>query len=484
MQVKRLAGHFAGTAALVLALVHVGFGQFTVQKLDTLKKSVVRVDASQCAGGGRSASGFFWKQQDWVVSALHVVSGCTTITVYSEVAGQTRPAKIIHNLRKQDLVMLQLGSPMAGTETLEIATQSPPITEDLEALGYPLSIPKMDNTTVRLRYGGRQLRDIVPQAVANELKALGSPSPDIDITDIEGHLLPGHSGAPILNSSGKIVAIADGGLENGAVGVSWGLPAANLVKLSSSSDPMVGQSPHSSHLFAAEANAENGPDLTCGGGVFKKIRTLGFDDILRATDDPVGLQQIMAAAGTNIPLSSYKYDVYQQTSTGATFVVPAGSNVTSDSGMCVAKSASGNVVLRARLVPAPNDPAGQQASVQYEQAVLGDMNWQIDPAWSYATAIPRFDGLWKRRKSAVHFQMYPGVGMMMNANIFETLLDRNNVFLGVAAINSKWTPAVVQTQQACNLNAQASPYCQEALADFGEWAQAVISAHLATFPIG
>ena len=484
MQVKPSGICFIQVTALILSLACAVHGQFTVQRLDTLKKSVVRIDASQCAGSGRTATGFIWRQQDFVVTALHVVSGCGTVTIYSEVSGQTRPARVIHSLRSQDLVMLQLGSPIPGTDVLEIAAQSPAITEDLEALGYPLSIPRLENTTVRLRYGGRQLKDIVPQDVVNELRALGSPSPDIDITDIEGHLLPGHSGAPIFNSNGRLVAIADGGLENGAVGASWGLPASNLTRLIASTEPLAGQATRSSHLFAAEVSAEDGPVLNCGGASFKKIRTLRYDDILHATDDPVGLQQIIAAAGPNIPLSTFTFDVYQQTSSGATFVVPGGSNVASESGMCVSRSASGNVSLRAQLVSAPNDQGGQQASVRYEQLIAGDTNWQVDPAWSYAMAVPRFDGLWKRRKSAVHYQPSPGFGMTMNATVFESLLDRNGVFLGVTAVNSKWTPDVVQVQQACKMNSQLPPLCSAPLSDFGEWVQAVIAAHLATFPIG
>jgi hypothetical protein len=461
-----------------------GNAQFTVQKIEVLKKGVVRVDAGQCTGSSRSATGFFWHQQGFVVTALHVVSGCGNITVHSEAAGQDSSAKVIHSLRAQDLALLQLGKTLPGTDILDTTTQSPSLTEDLEALGYPLSIPKLDNTTVRLRYGGRQLRDIVPQQVADELKQIGSPSPDIDITDIEGHLLPGHSGAPILNVSGKVVAIADGGLENGAVGVSWGLPAANLTKLLASSEQLSAQTAHSAHLFAAETTAQNGPVLTCGGEVFKHIRTLQFADIQHAADDPVGLQQILAAAGQGVPVSSFTFDVYQQASSGATFVVPGGSSVVSEAGMCVSRSASGSIVLRAQLVNSANDPMGQQASVAYEQKITGDNNWQLDPAWSYAMAVPRFDGFWKRRKSAVHYVLTPGFGPVMNENLFESLLYRNGVFLGVAAVNSKWTPEVVQLQQACRYSPQVSPGCPAALADFSDWVQAGIAVHLATFPIG
>jgi hypothetical protein len=341
----------------------------------------------------------------------------------------------------------------------------------------------MDNTTVRLRYGGRTLRDIVPQSVADELRNLGSPDPNIDITDIEGHLLPGHSGAPILNSSGQVVAIADGGLENGAVGVSWGIPAATLLLLANSRETLPGHaSANSSHLFSAEITAQNGPDVNCGGGTFKKIRTLSFGDILHATDDPLGLQQMLAAAGPGA--YSFRFDVYQQISNGATFVVPESYAVADESGMCTATSYSRNVLIRVSTLANPQDQTGQRSSVQFESSVLNNSGWQPDPAWSYLYPLQRFDGFIARRKSFVHFTFTPNFGLVMDQTLFETLAARRGVFLGVSALNLKWTPNVVQTQQACRFSPEASPYCRQALSDFREWAQAVIAVHLATIPIG
>lgn len=485
MQMKRVAV-LCGSAVLVVlvfgAPVH---SQFTLQQFNSLKKSVVRVDANQCSGGDRSATGFFWHQNTWVVTALHVINGCTAVSIYSEAFAQPRHASVIRVLRKDDLALLKLSSAIPGASVLYTATTSPPVSEDLEVLGYPLAIPKMESTEVRLRFGGTILRDIVPPAVSAELSALGSPDPSINVTDIQGNLLPGHSGAPILDVSGKIVAIADGGLENGAVGASWGLPAANLALLASSVDPTTGPVPPSSaHLFAAENDALNGPNVSCGGGNFKMIRRLSFGEISHATDDPLGLDQMINAVGPLV--SSFRYDVYEDPPTGATFVVPANTIISSDaSGMCTAPDASGTVVIRAQIISGNGDPTGQASSVQYEDHTLQTtQGWQIDPAWTYLSVVHRFDGFAVRRKSLVHYSFYRNAGWMMDATIFETLADRRGVFLGVSALNRRWTPEVIQTQQSCRFNPQASPYCGEALEDFREWAQAAIAVHLATFPIG
>jgi hypothetical protein len=453
--------------------------QFTLAKFNLWKKSIVRVDATQCRENDRSASGFLWRQTTWVVTTLHVVNGCGNMSVFSEATGSTKRATILRVLPKQDLVLLQIDA-IAGSTSLSVANASPNATDELQVLGYPLAIPKMDNTTVRLRYGGRILRDIVPKTVADELKKLGSPDPSIDITDIEGHLLPGHSGAPILNGSGEVVAIADGGLENGAVGVSWGLPAATLPMLAISTETLPASvSASNAHLFSAETTAQNGPDITCGGNTFKKIRTLTFGDIQHATDDPLGLQQLLNAVG---PVAlSFQFDVYQQISNGATFVVPEDASVTDSSGMCV--STTGNVVMRVFLTVNPQDTFGQASSLQYESKIFNSVGWQVDPGWSYLFPFQRFDGFVARRKSFIHAIFTP-YGPVQDQSLFETLVARKGVFLGVSVLNLNSTPNVVQTQLACKFNPQVSPYCSQALADLQEWDKAVIAVHLATIPIG
>jgi S1-C subfamily serine protease len=48
---------------------------------------------------------------------------------------------------------------------------------------------------------------------------------------LDGHFLPGLSGAPIFDVSGKVVAIGSGGLKSGAASVSWAVPALHLEAL-------------------------------------------------------------------------------------------------------------------------------------------------------------------------------------------------------------------------------------------------------------
>ena len=61
-----------------------------------------------------------------------------------------------------------------------------------------------------------------------DLISLGFPHLNQEVLHLEGDLLPGDSGAPILNEKGHVVAIGNGGLKRGQVGLGWAIPAAQL----------------------------------------------------------------------------------------------------------------------------------------------------------------------------------------------------------------------------------------------------------------
>jgi hypothetical protein len=56
----------------------------------------------------------------------------------------------------------------------------------------------------------------------------GSPFYKAKVLSIQGQLLPGDSGAPILDSQNRVLAIADGGLKGGFAGISWAVPMNSL----------------------------------------------------------------------------------------------------------------------------------------------------------------------------------------------------------------------------------------------------------------
>src|ERR1035441_6399066 len=74
----------------------------------------------------------------------------------------------------------------------------------------------------------RRLGDLLPSSLARRLQTRNSPDINIEVLSIQGHLLPGHSGAPILNAKGQVIGIANGGLQTGEVEISWAVPIEKI----------------------------------------------------------------------------------------------------------------------------------------------------------------------------------------------------------------------------------------------------------------
>jgi hypothetical protein len=384
---------------------------------------------------------------------------------------------------KRDLALLKLSNPLSRTYNLHAAAATPDLDEDLVVLGYPENVPSMSSKSLRAAYGGRTLREAIPNNVSRDLQNSGFLSPDTTILNIHGHLLPGHSGAPILNSAGDVVAVADGGLAGGTVGISWALPVSYLTELVDSRDvPNRVQKAGSANLFAfefqAQQSAASGPQFNCGGFAFRLVHKIGFGQLVPFADDPTGLLQLLN--GTGADFASFIFDVYQETTSGAAFVLPDGAILQSQQDSCLVVSNSGIVYFLIAMAKYQNPMHLESVVAQYEGKAMYYPPWQYDPGWSYPNPVNRFDGFGVRRKSFVHTAMAPNGFIYADARTFETLATRNGTLLMVSTLNRQWNPNLgVQGHQACMI-APGSPLCVQYL----EWASAVISVHLATFPIG
>jgi S1-C subfamily serine protease len=454
--------------------------QFNANVYDEVKPAIVRVSCSD-----RSATGFLWSGADTAVTAWHVVAGCGNVTVYFEAQRVSRSATVARVLRHADLALLKITDPPAG-RVLVAETVAPSLTEPLSVLGYPLQVPSMTNTPLQLRYGGKTLRNIVPESVAQALSG-GSPSLDLEIDFIEGHLLPGNSGAPIFNQQRKIVAIADGGLENGAAAVSWGIPAKFLAQLAASNENTntqqgAGAGARQMHaLFAAESEVKNRGEITCSGLTLTKLRTTSFSQLAKSVDSPLGLYQLVQFFQVNP--SNFNFDVYQHLPSGATFVVPEGAQLSQDGrGDCVASASTGHIELHLQVGVLGSVAEAQAKSQAFELAWAGGnaRGWIADPQWSNWVPYSRFDGLVVQRRAYTHVSdVYPS---FMDQYGFETVAIRRNVFIGLSSRYS-WTPELSQQLTACRMMPTA-PACSEAVRFFANWVKSVLSVQLTTFPVG
>jgi hypothetical protein len=412
---------------------------------------------------------------------MHAIAGCPTVIAYFEAERVQRAATVTKILRAADLALLTIDNPPDATP-LQIDTNPPPLGESLSTLGYPLQMENMASTELHLAYGPKTLGETLPESLRGQMSN-GSPSLSLEIDHIDGHLLPGHSGAPIFNEQQRVIAVADGGLENGAVAVSWAIPAKYVKQLMTSGEPVtaVAGGLKSNLLFATESETKDYGKVTCSQHSFTKVRSIAYTSASTSADDPTGLVQLVQYFA--VDPSQIRFDVYQHLQSGATFVIPAGAHLKDGIGSeCVALMPSGSVEIHLQLAIANSGLEAQNASSQFEVAAGGSepQKWVQDNQWTYPQLVTRFDGTAVRRRAYVHVQMLPM--MYQDRYMFETLAVRKNVFIGAAAVYSS-SLEFWQRMNACRL-APSMDACAQLNAFKVDWVSAVLGIQLTTFPIG
>jgi Trypsin-like peptidase domain len=462
------------------------------QNFTAVAPSILRLTATNCVGNtglldGRTATAFIWRDKSTAITALHVVSGCSTINVWYQTLRVLKTAQISKVYRDGDLALLTIKEAMPVSPLIE-SDHPPTLSDQLQALGFPLQSPTMSSTALRLRFGGQTLDDIVPTAIKTLLLSAKSPSLTLNITNIEGHLVPGLSGAPVLNSQSRVVSIGDGGLENGTVGISWGIPVQALTRLVSSTEVVnptsLGAPPRA--LFAAETESMNRGEVVCSGVTLTKLRTVMFANISGSTDDALGLQQLVNFFG--IDPRGFQYDVYQHLASGATMVVPAGASLRSGTAGCTyANPSAPNIIMRLQIAPAVGNAETIQVATSQELTAGGGsaQGWFADNAFTNVSSSTRSDGLLVRRKAFVHLDptLIAPNSMPQDKYLFETLAARNGFELNASVVNNDSTVENNKKAMTCRV-APSVNGCDEINRITDAWVRSVIAVHLATFPIG
>jgi hypothetical protein len=188
---------------------------------------IYKVISAGCPGGQLSQTGFRVQGVAGIVTALHGIAGCRTITAHGRFHSYSDLKVGGIDLRKD--VALLTRTDMDGSQGL-LPVQSQQRMQEvaqpgarLTVVGYPDGIKGQATTHLNAR-PIRPLRDLVPAEAVELLTTRGSPSPDTAVLFIEGHLIPGHSGAPVMDAQGRVVAVGDGGISKGTVEHGWAIP--------------------------------------------------------------------------------------------------------------------------------------------------------------------------------------------------------------------------------------------------------------------
>jgi hypothetical protein len=475
------ATRIAATIALAASTL-CGRAQTPATMLEKARPATFRIDAAQCSGHDHSATGFLWSDGSTVITALHAVAGCRNLSVFSETLLRQIPATLVHSLNSADLAMLRLQSPVGNAQPLTLSTQKPAVHDEVTVLGYALVVARMESTELKVRFGGNHLEEIIPVKDMEELVARRSPSPDLEVTSLEGNLAPGTSGAPIMDRSGKVVAIGDGGLENGTVGMAWGVPVSYLPALAQSRDVPTAATADP-HLFAAEIDVHPiGDAVHCGSGSFIKVRTLQYQEILHSTDDAAGLEKLLNYFGfLGVNPSQLGYDIYQDATSGAALAVPEGKVLQSGNAGCrVDVLPNLSMYIQMAQLSRPSDM--YPVSLAFERTFAPMPPWAPNPNFTYLQPRQRADGLTVERKALYHVarnnfgQLYWDQGAL-----YETLAVKGNWFVGTIALDTVYKAAAIQLAQQCQMR-PAFPGCEDFRAKMRVLVQAVIAAHLTTFP--
>lgn len=455
--------------------------------MDRVSLSVVQVLARGCDGPDRAGTGFLWNKHDTAVTVLHLVGGCDRVSVYFERKKVKRSATVIRTLSQADLALLRIDN-APPSPVLQLTAGRPEANDQLATLGFRLNVQTMASTTLSVPYGAKRLKDILPANVRREIRNAGSPSLSLEILLLEGHLLPGLSGAPIFDGRGHVVAVGDGGLENGAVEISWGLPVKHVQDLARSNERSVAGVAQVASHFAAGIKSSKGITVRCGDLLMTKVRTRPFNALVNSSDDPDSLLQLTNFTGmAGFDASAYSYDIYQHLDSGATVAIPTGLQLTEETEGCVARldqPGHAEIKIVARKVMSREDVESSVDRFHKMAYTSTGLQWQLDPNFSYPVPHARFDGLDVLRRSWIGYEGLPLPGLAQQSAIaFETLMTRRNVFVGVTTITYEGEHLTMDKTFMCGMTPH-TPFCQAVTQHISDFVSMMVGTFLATFPIG
>lgn len=330
---------------------------FTLAQTDRFSaKSVVKIKTSYIGQDreGNSAkvintsSGWTWNDPLWVVTTLHSVAGVENIEVCSTTKNCAN-AKIVRVLKEADLALLRIEKDL-GLQPLTTQAISPQSSETYYIWGYPHDVYTIQGDEIKFSRSLNQFPTLSDIITGNKLKQQlvnqGYPLPSAKIYRISSIIQPGHSGAPILTSGGKVIGIADGGLRGGTARINWAMPSETYLRSLISSTEVIPTAVSIQHNLYSNAYyvpidasdsdvdqyiAQDEALSTVSSGTGTEVHktwTASLDEIYWTLDeeDQETIDELISDGLENY-ISNTFFDIYEDYNTGASFAVPFGSTV-------------------------------------------------------------------------------------------------------------------------------------------------------------
>ena len=188
----------------------------------------------QC--GTELQTGFSVAGKKGIITALHGVAKCfggNEKISTSNLDGGESDLNIVSADIANDVALLssrkiEKGLPIANCESNSCIDYGK---RKYYVLGHPLGITSQMPSAVDIRPSPEFLRTLLkPAGVKKQTDAddRRSPDPGIQVFNVEGHFLHGHSGAPIINEKDEVIGVVNGGLKDGTVEIAWAIPYKNL----------------------------------------------------------------------------------------------------------------------------------------------------------------------------------------------------------------------------------------------------------------
>ncbi|MDH5674427.1 MAG: hypothetical protein OEZ06_20035 [Myxococcales bacterium] len=378
----------------------------------TATRSVFKV-RSTCTN--EHGTGFAVKigSKTMLVTALHVVSGCTKLEIEDE-SGDLLGSKPLLVDRANDLV--EISQPNGfNPPALAVVHGPPQNNEVMRVIGYGQT-PTAQSKKVQLRETAKAtdtVATLVKSSKAlNALKKLGFPSLKAKVLNTEGSFYPGDSGAPLIVPGKGVIGVANGGLLEGTIPVTWAMPSAALFDLAKSKDRNHG--PEQAGAKASElllSATESGRPGAKGGGIechstrFVHLATRTLETVM-STADRLSFEQINIAlalarqAGAASVISS-SFDIYFHDKSGATFVVPEGMSLRQQGAQgCEFIDVSGDLALLVYNASTRTPMELQRSSLLFEEQIRGALHAIQNPRFSMWAPLMRQDGMQIRRVAA------------------------------------------------------------------------------------